>query len=178
MKRNEINILTVTNDFLVVLLRLWVSVFGLWVRKLGFDDGFLSFRSSQIKLFVWEMRSLFLTRNSISSCFLTPYSEVGICNWIFFLDFIKLINKVFSVLNFMVSNLLVKSTCIQIWMLTGPWATNQLDSQTNRSIILTVWIDADFRCDYNRLQDVLHLTVGVDVAGQNLEKETKTRKYM
>lgn len=55
-------------------------------------------------------------------------------------------------------------------MLTGPWAADQFDAQANRSIVLAVRIDANFWCDYYRLQDILHFTVGVDVAGQNLEE--------
>lgn len=54
------------------------------------------------------------------------------------------------------------------YKLTGPWATNEFNTQTNCSIVLTVWINSNFRCDYYRLQHILNFTVGVNISRQNL----------
>jgi len=54
--------------------------------------------------------------------------------------------------------------------LTVPWAAYDLDPQTDSTVVLAIWIDADLRGENDWLQGVLHLAVSVDVAGQDLRR--------
>lgn len=53
-------------------------------------------------------------------------------------------------------------------ILTFPFAAKQLRPQAYRPIVLAVRIDSHLRGEHNRLQNVLHLAVRVNIAGQHL----------